>query len=194
MSQLAKTIYETQQRAPAAKYRAERFRYNIENARILVEGLKEAGINFVTTLPDSLNHYLNKYISEDKAFEWIVATREDEAVAIASGAQLGGKRPCVVMEASGYGMAANCIARLNMLQRIPLLFITSHVPGLGEAWGYHSETRYMNPIVDALQIPHHVISDISLAKKFIRQAQLSIEGQKVPVALFIPTYIYFEEV
>ncbi|HEY1373911.1 MAG TPA: thiamine pyrophosphate-binding protein, partial [Candidatus Binatia bacterium] len=76
---------------PEEVQRGVAMQYSMKNSRIIVDALKAAGIDFVATLPDSYNTQVHKLIRDDPAFKWVVATREDEAMAIAGGAFLGGK-------------------------------------------------------------------------------------------------------
>ena len=62
------------------------------HAEELKESMKAAGINFVVYVPDSWNHLLQKKIIQDKAFFSVGMVREDEAMATAMGAFMGGGR------------------------------------------------------------------------------------------------------
>lgn len=175
------------------KQRGVEMQYSMKNARVIVGALKAAGIDFVATLPDSFNTQVHKLIREDPDIAWVVATREDEAMAIAGGAYLGGKKPCVIMEASGYGNSAGYLARIAIVHHIPLLILSSHVPALGEMYYHHSETRYLaEPILKGCGIPYCALMRIEDADTIIREAQLTVEGQKIPVAIMIPRHIYYE--
>jgi sulfopyruvate decarboxylase alpha subunit len=178
---------------PEETQRGVAMQYSMKNSRIIVDALKAAGIDFVATLPDSFNTQVHKLIRDDPAFKWVVATREDEAMAIAGGAFLGGKKPCVIMEASGYGNCAGYLARIAIVHHIPLLILSSHVPALGEMYYHHSETRYLaEPVLKGCGIPYCALMRIEDADTIIREAQLTVEGQKVPVAIMIPRHIYYE--
>ena len=178
---------------PEEVQRGVAMQYSMKNSRIIVDALKAAGIDFVATLPDSYNTQVHKLIRDDPAFKWVVATREDEAMAIAGGAFLRGKKPCVIMEASGYGNCAGYLARIAIVHHIPLLILSSHVPALGEMYYHHSETRYLaEPVLKGCGIPYCALMRIEDADTIIREAQLTVEGQKVPVAIMIPRHIYYE--
>ena len=178
---------------PEEVQRGVAMQYSMKNSRIIVDALKAAGIDFVATLPDSYNTQVHKLIRDDPAFKWVVATREDEAMAIAGGAFLGGKKPCVIMEASGFGNCAGYLARIAIVHHIPLLILSSHVPALGEMYYHHSETRYLaEPVLKGCGIPYCALMRIEDADTIIREAQLTVEGQKVPVAIMIPRHIYYE--
>jgi sulfopyruvate decarboxylase subunit alpha len=178
---------------PEEKQRGVEMQYSMKNSKAIVAALKAAGIDFVTTLPDSFNTQVHKLIREDPDFTWVAATREDEAMAIAGGAFLGGKKPCVIMEASGYGNCAGFLARISIVHHIPLLIISSHVPALGEMYYHHSETRYLaEPVLKGCGIPYCALMNIDDVDTIIREAQLTVEGQKIPVAIMIPRHIYYE--
>ncbi len=175
------------------QYRGVGMRYSMKNARAIVHALKSAGIDFVATLPDSYNTQVHRLIREDAHFRWVGATREDEAMAICAGAFLGGAKPCVIMEASGYGNSAGFLARICVVHHIPCLIISSHVGALGEMFYHHSETRYLaEPILKGCGIPYCSLMNINDVETIIREAQLTVEGQKIPVAIQIPRHIYYE--
>ena len=175
------------------RFMGRSMRYNIENARIIHSALKEAGINFVSYLPDSWNHQLLRLVLDDKELRTVACSREDEGIAIAMGAYLGGKKPAMIMEGSGYGLSGLVLARPGLLQRMPLLILSSHTSTLGEIHDYHGETRFVaEPILNALGIPHMLLMDIGQARTIIREAQMTIEGQLIPFAVLLPRHILFD--
>lgn len=180
-------------RQPDTSFRGSPYRHNYENARVIHSALKEAGIDFVVYLPDSWNYQIQKLVAEDSQLTSISVTREDEGMAIAMGAYLGGKRPAMIMEASGYGLSALVLARPGLLQRMPLLIISSHTSALGEIHDYHGETRFVcEPLLSALGIPFVLLTDIKEARRIIREAQLTVEGQVIPVAVLLPRHLLWE--
>lgn len=175
------------------KLRGGGVRHNVTNASILHQSLKDAGIDFVSIVPDSYFRELNRLLLADTDLRTVIATREDEGMAICAGAYLGGKRPCMVMEASGYGSGAGVLARICQIHHTPFLILSSHVSGLGEMYYFHSETRFLGePILRGIGIPFVVIYRIEDAPILIREAWLSVEGQRHPVAVMIPRHILFE--
>ena len=72
-----------------------------ELAKRLVQSLKDAGINFVTYLPETRLSQIIPLIQDDPEMELIAAASEQEAVTIAAGATLGGKQAAVYMENTG---------------------------------------------------------------------------------------------
>ena len=111
------------------------------HAEEIKESMKAAGINFVVYVPDSWSHLLQKKIIEDDAFFSVGMVREDEAMATAMGAFLGGKNSAIIMEASGLGLSGLALGWLAGMQRMALLIVSSHTAALGEYTDYHAVTR-----------------------------------------------------
>jgi sulfopyruvate decarboxylase alpha subunit len=84
------------------------------------------GIDFATGVPCGVLRQIISRLHEDGRVLHVPANREPEAVGIAVGAYLGGKRPVVYMQNSGFFAASNDIASLVMPFRIPLLFVVSY--------------------------------------------------------------------
>ena len=77
--------------------------------------LKAADVRQMSYVPDAGHSQLIRLFSADRDVTTNVLTTEEEGVAIAAGAWLGGQRSVLLMQSSGVG---NCI---NMLSLIPIL-------------------------------------------------------------------------
>ena len=85
----------------------------------------ERGYDFYTGVPCSfLTPFINRAISSDKT-DYIGAASEGEAVAIAAGAWLAGRKTVVMCQNSGLGNCVNPLTSLNFPFRIPTLLITT---------------------------------------------------------------------
>lgn len=86
--------------------------------------LKAAGIGQVGYVPDAGHTRLIELFIEDVDVTANVLTTEEEGMAIAAGAWLGGVRSCLLMQSSGVG---NCInmASLPVIGRFPLLMLVT---------------------------------------------------------------------
>ena len=90
----------------------------------LFEKLKHAGIRQVGYVPDAGHARLIDRCLADDEIRDVVLTTEEEGVALAAGAWLGGERAALLMQSSGVG---NCINMFSLARtcRFPLLmFIT----------------------------------------------------------------------
>jgi phosphonopyruvate decarboxylase len=93
------------------------------NTQRFGEKLQKMGFQFYTGVPCSyLKDLINYAINE---CEYIGAANEGDAIAIASGVFLGGKRPVVFMQNSGLTNAVSPLVSLNYTFRIPLLGFVS---------------------------------------------------------------------
>ena len=86
--------------------------------------LKTSGIRQVAYVPDSGHARLIELVRADRAMRAVPLTTEEEGVALAAGAWLGGDKSVLLMQSSGAG---NCINMLGMLNecRIPLLTLVT---------------------------------------------------------------------
>jgi sulfopyruvate decarboxylase subunit alpha len=163
--------------------------YNLENAQAFHRAMRQAGIDFAVYVPDSLLSPIDELLENDPEVQTIVCSREDEGIAIAMGAYLGGKLPVALMEGSGLGLSGLVLAR-GLLQRSPLLIVASHNRVLGEQFDYHGATRMVGEATLAgLNIPYTVINEPSMIETSVREAMLTITGQRLPVGLFVPRHI-----
>lgn len=87
--------------------------------------LKDYGFNFSSGVPCSILKDIIHHLSVAPDVIYIPATREDEALSIATGAYLAGRKPVVLMQNSGLGNSINALASLVILYKIPLLLLIS---------------------------------------------------------------------
>jgi phosphonopyruvate decarboxylase len=90
-----------------------------------------AGIDFYTGVPCSFLTPLINGTINDKRFTYVAAASEGEAVAIASGAWLAGRRTAVMCQNSGLGNAVNPLTSLNYPFNIPTLLVVTWRAGPG---------------------------------------------------------------
>jgi phosphonopyruvate decarboxylase len=84
-----------------------------------------AGFDFFTGVPCSYLTPLINGVLNDRALGYVGATSEGEAVAIAAGAWLAGRRTVVMCQNSGLGNAVNPLTSLNAPFHIPTLLIST---------------------------------------------------------------------
>ncbi|MBI1173523.1 phosphonopyruvate decarboxylase [bacterium] len=86
--------------------------------------LKAADIRQMSYVPDAGHSTLIRLFNADPAVKSNVLTTEEEGIAIATGAWLGGQRSVVLMQSSGVG---NCINMLSLpvQTRTPLLMLVT---------------------------------------------------------------------
>jgi sulfopyruvate decarboxylase subunit alpha len=159
-------------------------------AQAVHAALRAGGVNFAVSLPDSVLHPLDRLLTTDPAVQSFVCSREDEGVAMAVGAYLGGKVPVALMEGSGLGYCSLILARAQ-IQRTPLLLLVSHSRALGEAFDFHGASRLAaEGVLRGLDVPFAVLTDRTQAPRLVEQALVTILGQKSVVGLLVPPYLF----
>jgi sulfopyruvate decarboxylase subunit alpha len=157
-----------------------------EITRAIVSGLKEAGIDLVTYLPESWLHDAYDTLLADPAFETVLGTNEGECVGIAAGAWLGGRRAAVIMENSGLRVAAEALARLGMGHGLPVLMIMPFRGDLGDPdWWAQAHGVTLRPILEALHIPYRVVDRDEDVASSIAAAWTTIHASKYPAAVIL---------
>ena len=91
----------------------------------LFSKLIDDGYTFFTGVPDSgLKPFINDIIESE--FEHVIATNEGQAIGIAVGAELAGKKSCVYLQNSGLGNIINPITSLCIPHDIRPLIVVGH--------------------------------------------------------------------
>src|SRR5688572_19491789 len=93
------------------------------NTKKFGDEMKALGFDFYSGVPCSfLKSLINYAINE---CDYVMAANEGDAVAIASGAQLGGKKSVVLMQNSGLTNATSPLTSLNFTFKLPVLGFVS---------------------------------------------------------------------
>ena len=91
----------------------------------LFENIKNLGYNFFTGVPDSALKDFQNDILKSK-FEHVIATNEGQAIGIAFGAELTGKKSCIYLQNSGLGNIINPLTSLCMPFKVEPLSVIGH--------------------------------------------------------------------
>lgn len=147
--------------------------------------LKKHGFNFFAGVPCSILKDIIDCLQVDPDVPYVSATREDEAIGIATGAFLGGQKPVVLMQNSGLGNSIGALASLPLLYKIPMLLLIS--------WrGYQGKDAPEHLIMGKNTIK--LLKDTGIStqilskkrtEKTISTAVNVMEEQQVPVAIII---------
>lgn len=118
----------------------------------LYRTLREAGVTQFSYVPDAGHAVLIDESIADPDAESIALTTEEEGVAMAAGADLGGARAVVMMQSSGVG---NCINFLSLVSgcRFPLLTIVSMRGDFGEGNPWQMPMgKAVEPVLNAMGV------------------------------------------
>jgi phosphonopyruvate decarboxylase len=115
------------------------------------------GFGFYAGVPCSfLTPIINRVISSP-ALDYVGATSEGEAVAIAAGAWLAGQKTVVMCQNSGLGNAVNPLTSLSFPFRIPTLLVVTWrgQPGIHDEPQHELMGQITGSLLDAMRVPHH---------------------------------------
>ena len=104
----------------------------MDSTEAIYYGLKDAGIDFIVSVPCVNLTKLLEMIDEDENIIHVPVTREEEGIGLCAGAYLGGKKTALLMQNSGLGNSINALKSLTELYKFPLLMIMSHRGTEGE--------------------------------------------------------------
>lgn len=114
------------------------------------------GFAFYSGVPCSfLTAIINRVIGDD-SLDYVGAASEGEAVAIAAGAWLAGRKTVVICQNSGLGNTVNPITSLNYPFRIPTLMIVTWrgQPGLKDEPQHELMGRVTGSLLDVMSVAH----------------------------------------
>ena len=147
----------------------------------MVQGLKEAGIDFLTVLSESWLHEVHRQVVADPFFTVVPVANESDGVGICAGRWLGGKKGAILMENSGLRVACESLARL---QGIPVLLLMSYRGDWGdEPWWAAGMGATTEPLLTALRIPYRVVRRDEDIVPMLTDAIRSINSHRSHVAL-----------
>lgn len=115
----------------------------------------DRGYQFWTGVPCSFLTPLINYVIEDPRLSYVGAASEGEAVGIAFGAHLAGRKTVVICQNSGLGNTVNPLTSLNYPFRIPTLLVVTHrgAPGVHDEPQHVLMGQVMTDLLSTLRIP-----------------------------------------
>ena len=147
------------------------------------DSLKAAGVEILAYVPDAGHSRAIQRAVDDPAMEAIVLTTEEEGVALAAGAWLGGKKAALLMQSSGVG---NCINMLGLVQscRFPFLALVT-MRGEWEEFNPWQEPmgRAVPAVLEAMAIDVRRAETPEAAADLTQQAAADAFGQDRGVAV-----------
>src|SRR4051794_22999043 len=157
-----------------------------ELATKIVTGLAEAGIDFMSYLPQSRLSQILPLMRDDPRFRLAPAASEADAVSIAAGATLGGKQSACYMESTGIYVSCYQLVVVALHLRVPILLLVGHLGGFDDqrnSFLYSLPGRRLIPALRALDIEHSIVKDGDRIEADIKTAVRTMNALREPVAL-----------
>ncbi len=155
--------------------------------------LNEAGYTLATGVPCSSLAPLQNYFQATNRFTYVAAPNEGQAVAVAAGAIMAGRRAVVLMQNSGLGNAINPLTSLVEVFQLPLMLITSWrgQPGRPDEPQHMRMGLSTHAVLDAIGIPHTTLA--TEGTEAMRQLHWAIglaERGRRCVAIVVPDGVF----
>lgn len=157
-----------------------------ELAQKIVGGLKAAGIDFITFVPETRLSDILPIIRKDDSFKLVPVASEAEAVSIAGGAALGGKRCAVYMEGTGVWVSAYNIVTVGVRYGVPMLLLVGYVGSMADRRNTFLYAEYgikMIAHLESMGVEYQILRDGDGLETKIADAVRMMNALKKPVAL-----------
>ena len=157
----------------------------------VLEGLKQAGIDFVASVPDFHFVELIEAINGDSDITHVPLCREEEGVGVCTGAHLGGKRPALLMQNAGMLNSCNGLTTTALQFEIPLLLVIWYAGDFGDT-AFMRLGEVTEPVLRGLGLRYSVLRDpASIGPDIGRAARLAVYARR-PVAVLLTTAAFGE--
>lgn len=157
-------------------------------AQAIIEEIKRAGIEFVVALPDRLtSEHLLKPILRDPDFKVVQVCKEDEGISISSGLYCAGRRALLLIQHTGLLDSINALRGVAMEGQNPVCLMVGLLgkgPGVKPTEAKRYGVRIVEPILDAMEIEHHLIESSEDAAKIAPAVARAYERSR-PVVFLI---------
>ena len=157
------------------------------SAEKIVNELKKHRITHAIGVPDNGSARIYELLRAESGIEVITVTREGEAFAVASGLYVGGKKPVIIIQNTGFLESGDAIRGTVVNMRIPVVVFIGYR-------GYHnrdadgqwvdSVASFLEPTLKAWNLPYEMLekdSDIPC----ISRAFEKIEETSLPAAVLL---------
>lgn len=156
-------------------------------AALVLEKLRACKVTDVIAVPDTHQRTLIDLLLKAKDIRFIQTATEDEAIGVACGLIVGGRRPLVQIQHAGMYASVNNLRGIGIDGEFPLVFLTgllSRDPAKPPRENFGSMLRYAEPLLDALEIPHFLL-DHPEDLHYIDEAYKLAEERPGPVVVFV---------
>ena len=157
------------------------------SAEKIVNELKKHRITHAIGVPDNGSARIYELLRAESGIEVITVTREGEAFAVASGLYVGGKKPVIIIQNTGFLESGDAIRGTVVNMRIPVVVFIGYR-------GYHnrdadgqwvdSVASFLEPTLKAWNLPYEMLekdSDIPCISRTFEK----IEETSLPAAVLL---------
>lgn len=158
--------------------------------QLIIETLKEEGVDMVVTLPEEPTYSLTETIRKDTYFTSLTVAGEGNGIALCAGAALGGRKVTFVTGIAGLMVGTWALGQAALAYGIPFLILASYRGDMGDHSGIPGSQLLLfkqvaEPLLNALRVPFCVVSKKSDLKRAIRDANFAAHDYSSPVILLL---------
>lgn len=161
---------------------------NAQAVTALINGLNQAGVNFIASLPGRGVGQAVEAIMQDKHFVHVPVGNEEDAIGICAGAWLGGKVPAVVADNHGMVLATHALLLTTYnFGGFPMLLVADHGGDFGDDGGafYYACGIHFPRILEQFQIHYTIVRESSkLTAEVMRGVKTALTDLK-PAAILL---------
>jgi sulfopyruvate decarboxylase subunit alpha len=154
----------------------------------IIAAIKESGVEFILSVPDIVTSSgLLRPIARDPWFRLIRVCKEDECIGIASGLHYCDKRALSLIQDTGFLDSINAIRGVAVEYAQPICMmigLLGHDPDTAPRNSPRYGVRIIEPILDAMGIPHHLINEDADVAKICPAIEQAYAASQ-PLALLI---------
>ncbi|HXG53713.1 MAG TPA: thiamine pyrophosphate-binding protein [candidate division Zixibacteria bacterium] len=152
--------------------------------QLILDGMKEAGIDFVASLPDANLATLLALVDGDPELPHVTLCREEEGIGICAGAYMGGRTPAIIMQNGGFLNSCNALTTTALNFNIPILLLIYYAGDLGDE-GFATLGSVTEPVLRGLGIRYYVLRNPDEIKQTIKGATTLAIDSRRPVAVLL---------
>ena len=157
-----------------------------EAAKEALNALVDSSIDFVACLPDSAFQELYLPLSAETKIDYVQVANEGDGVGICMGAWLGGKKPVLIMENTGFAVTTYALMRGPIPFGIPMLLLIAHRGGFHDQRWFSVPVGWgTEPLLDAMRISYEFVSKTEDVRAAILGAVKSMNSMQAPVGVIL---------
>lgn len=144
------------------------------------------------SIPCSILKSFINYIMDQPAARYYAATDEGEALGIASGMRLAGKKPVVMIQNSGLGNMIDTLTSLSLVFNIPILLVISWrgEPEKKDEPQHRVMGSLMKQFLDVMEVEYEILGDEKPLKKQVKRLTECMNRTCKPAAFIVPKGVF----
>ncbi|MFL5243476.1 MAG: thiamine pyrophosphate-binding protein [Gemmataceae bacterium] len=151
----------------------------------VAKAFKECGVTHLTWLPDSELGAWEPALLAEPSLKVVRVCREGEAVAIAGGLYLGGRKPVIAVQCTGLFEAGDALRNFVHDLKLPLFFLV----GVRSYYAHANKASndscpvFIEPILQAWRLPYTILDNRSSAADLVNAYRGAASKNQAAVVL-----------